>query len=84
MLYDITYMWNLNKNYKNEFIYKIETDHRLRQWANGDPWGKGEGNWIFWEFVLDIYTLLKYTTKNNLLYTTCNIAQYFIITEMGT
>ena len=25
-LYDITYMWNLKKNDKNELIYKTETD----------------------------------------------------------
>ena len=26
ILYDITYMWNLKKNDKNELIYETETD----------------------------------------------------------
>ena len=34
MLYNITYMWNVNY-YRNEPIYETETDHREREQTYG-------------------------------------------------
>ena len=42
--YDIVYMWNL-KSDRNELIYKIEADHRLKLKPKAQIygfWGKGQ------------------------------------------
>ena len=42
LLYDIPYMWNLERNDTNKLIYKIEQIHRLKRlnlWLPGEGWG---------------------------------------------
>ena len=71
-------MWNL-KNDTNELIYKTDIDDKLMV-------NKGErGGGINQEFGINIYTLLyiKQITNKDLLYSTGNYAQYFVITYTG-
>ena len=57
ILYDITYMWNLNKNNTSEIIYKTEIDSQTYKTNLWLPKGKA-GAGINWEFGIKIYTQL--------------------------
>ena len=75
ILYGITYLWNLTKGYKWNYLQNrhgitdVEDNHSS-QGARG--WGG-----ISWETGTDIYTLLdiKQVTNKNLLYSTGNCTQ---------
>ena len=74
-------MWNLKQNYTNELICKTEIDPQAQKPNLWLPKGKREGG-INQEFGINIYTPLyvKYITNKDLLYSTGNYAQYFVIT----
>ena len=83
MSHDIPYMWNLKRNYINELTYKIEIDSqtsRISLWWLGEGWREG----IVREFGIDIYTLIyfKWITNKNLLYSTWNSAQCYVLAWM--
>ena len=42
---DITYMWDLKRNDRNELIYKTETDSQTSRMNLGLPVGKNGGKW---------------------------------------
>ena len=67
----------------NLFIKSKQT-HRLGKQIYGYQRGKVGGG-INWETGIDIYTLLhiKWVTNKDLLYSTGNYTQYFIITYVG-
>ena len=46
------------------------------------PGGKGSGGGMDWDFGIDMYKLLylKWITNKNLLYSTGNSAQYYVMT----
>ena len=73
-------MWNL-KNDTNELIYKTEIDSQAQNTNLWLPKGKGDGR-INEEFGINIYALqnLKQITNKDLLDSTGNYTQYFIIT----
>ena len=76
----MAHMQNLKKTHTNELTYKTETDsHRLKSRSLRF---RGRGQKIDWEFGTDMYTLLylKQTTNKDLLDSTENAAQYFVIT----
>ena len=76
-------MWNL-KSDTNELIYKTETDSQAQKTNLWLPKGKGGGGGINQEFGNNIYTLLYIKLVNkDLLYSTGNYTQYFLITYKG-
>ena len=80
ILYDMPYMWNLNRNDINELTKQEET-HGLREWTYG-CWGTEWEEGIVREFGMDMYTVLylKWITDKDLLFSTGNSAQYSVIT----
>ena len=82
--YDITYMWNLKKNYTNKLIYKTEIDSQTQKTNLQLPKVKGEGG-INQEFGINRYTLLYIKQVNNkdLLFSTGNYTQYLVINYNG-
>ena len=81
--YDITYIGIL-ENETNELIYTTESDSQKQKTNLGLPKGKEWGE-INQEFGINRYTLLyiKQITNMDLLYSTENTTQYFIITYKG-
>ena len=80
-------MWNL-KNDTNELIYKTETDSQTQKINLQLPKGIVGGGWvgeINQEVGINRYTLLYIEQINNkdLLYSTGNYTQYFVITYKG-
>ena len=53
--------------------------------TKGGKWRGGGGGGMNWEIVIDIYTLLyiKQITNKDLLYSTGNSTQYFVMTYIG-
>ena len=83
--HDIPYMWNKEREYTNELIYKTETDSQIYRthlwWPGGKPWGKG----IVRQFLTNMYTLLhlKWMANKVLLYSTGDSAQCHVEVWMG-
>ena len=77
-------MWNLKENDTNELIYKTEIDPQTKKTNFQSPKGK-RGGGINQEFGVNVYTLLyiKQITNKDLLYSTGNYTQYFVITYKG-
>ena len=78
-------MWNIKKKKDtNELIYKTEIDPQTQKTNLWLPKGKDVGG-INQEFGINIYTLLyiKQITNRDLLYSTGNYTQYFVITYKG-
>ena len=74
-MYNITYMWNLEKMVQMKSLTYYKQSHRCRLQAYGFQGGKGE--WTNWEIEIDIYILLckKQITNENLLFNTENATQ---------
>ena len=83
ILYDMPYMWNLNRNDINELTKQEET-HGLREWTYG-CWGTEWEEGIVREFGMDMYTVLylKWITSKDLLSSTRNSAQCYMAAWMG-
>ena len=82
--YDISYMWNLQRNHTNEIICKTEMDSqtlRMSLWLPGGRMGEG----IVRESEMDKYTplYLKESTNKDLLYSTGNSSQCYMAAWMG-
>ena len=76
-------MWDLKYD-TNELIYKTETDSQTQKNNLCLPKGKGGGGEINQKFGNNIYTLLYIKQLNNkdLLCSTGNYTQYFVMTYM--
>ena len=79
-MYDIPYIWNLKRKNTNELLTKRKETHRFRNRICG-CWGDG----IVREFRMVMYTLLysKWTTNEDLLYSTWNSTQCYISAWVG-
>ena len=64
-------------------LTKQKHSHRCRKRTYSYRGGRGKGT--NWETETDLYTQLyvKYVTNKNLLYSTENSTQYFVIASMG-
>ena len=73
------------KNVTNELIYRTETDSQISKSNLWLPKGKCGGKVINREIGINIYTLLYIKLINNkdLLYSTGDYTQYFVITYKG-
>ena len=79
----ISLICEIQKNDTNELIYKAEIDSQIQKTNSQLPKGREVG--MNQEFGINRYTLLyvKQITNMDLLYSTENTTQYFIITYKG-
>ena len=66
-------------------LTKQKETHRLRKQTHGCQWERVEGEGIVREFGRDMYTqlYLKWITNKDLLYSTWNSAQCYVVVWMG-
>ena len=77
ILYDISYMWNLKKEWY-KWTY-LQNNKRLTEDKHNCQ-GEGKGEGIVKEVGMDMYTplYLKWMTSQNLLHSTWNLAQFYV------